>query len=186
MTASARNREREWDSKRTRAAGAGDALIKYRFRVFAAIRRILQSVAVIDCMHDRILRLQHHHHLHLFAALAVDDGTKPLDVQRQPVCNRQFSNDILLIWHDLWTNVHTATPTLISSFNYIHLVHFLLFTPNLSLTNNLIHLHFLDKMSRRLQVQLNRVVDFDAVLPSKVIQANDFLQKHFWWTNISL
>lgn len=86
-----------------------DALIKYRFRVFAVIRRILQLVAVIDYMRDRSLQLQYHLQLHLFVALVVDDDMKPLDAQRQPICNRQFPNDILLMWHDLCTNARTHT-----------------------------------------------------------------------------
>lgn len=102
MTASTKIRETEKNAQKQNAGERRrDALIKYRFRVFAVIQRILQSVAVIDCMHDRIPQHRHHHHLHLFVARAVDDDTKPLDVQRQPACNRQFSNDILLIWHDL-------------------------------------------------------------------------------------
>lgn len=64
-----------------------EALIKYRFRVFAVvIRRIPQSVVVIDCMHDRSL-----------SALVVDDDMKPLalDVPRQPITMKDNLNYII-------------------------------------------------------------------------------------------
>lgn len=73
----------EIGARKEKKNGARDALIKYRFRVFAVIQRILQLVAVIDCMRDRSLQPQFH--LQLFVALALDDDTKPLDAQRQPV-----------------------------------------------------------------------------------------------------
>lgn len=56
----------------------GAVSIKYRFRAYAAVQRILRPV-VIDCMHDRSL-----------FALAVDDDKRRLvDAQRQAAQNER-------------------------------------------------------------------------------------------------